>query len=107
MIVLTFCMQEEDKYEPMNGKGHVFTLMVNLLIIVQPRHRSHNIIEHTTLIWYLVSLTIRSYTMLYFIIYVIFYQVKIWKYYNDQTTNVNFVGSAWEVHYIVIWQYLV
>ena len=50
MIVLTFCMQEEDKYEPMNGKGHVFTLMVNLLIIVQPRHRSHNIIEHTTLI---------------------------------------------------------
>ena len=33
--MINLCMQEEDKYEPMNGKGHVFTLMVNLLIIVQ------------------------------------------------------------------------
>jgi hypothetical protein len=42
-----FSMQEEDIIEHTNGKCHVFTLMINELTIMYPKHRPHNIIAHT------------------------------------------------------------
>ena len=36
-------MQEEDIIEHTNAEFHVFTLMGNLLTIMEPRHRPHNI----------------------------------------------------------------
>ena len=47
MIVLCFKMQEEDMIEKTNAKHHVFTLMINLLIIMKCKHRPHIVIEHT------------------------------------------------------------
>lgn len=47
MGVLHFSIQEENIIELANAKCHMFTLSINVLIIVQPRHGSHNIIEHT------------------------------------------------------------
>lgn len=47
MGVLHFSIQEENIIELANAKCHMFTLIINVLTIVQPRHGSHNIIEHT------------------------------------------------------------
>jgi hypothetical protein len=47
MGVLHFSIQEEGIIELANAKCHMFTLTINLLTIVQPKHRSHNIIEQT------------------------------------------------------------
>ena len=46
MIVLRYNMQEEDIMEHINAMCHVFTLVVNLLTIVQ-----HNIESLYSLIW--------------------------------------------------------
>ena len=44
--------------------------------------------------WYLVSLAIWIYTMLYiFTIDVFFYQLKLLVFYDAQTTNFTFVGK--------------
>ena len=42
----TFKMQDENIFEHIDVKCHVFICIVNLLTIVQPKHRPHNIIEH-------------------------------------------------------------
>ena len=49
-------------------------------------------------IWYLVSLAIWIYTMLYlFTIDVIIYQVKLLMFYNVQITNWTIVGKIWDI----------
>ena len=47
MLVLYFRMQQEDITEKTNAKHRVFTLMINLVTIVEPKHRPHINIEHT------------------------------------------------------------
>ena len=47
VIYLHVYMQEENIPGRNNAKCHVFALVVNLLTIVYPKDRTHNIIERT------------------------------------------------------------
>ena len=49
ILVLCFSMLEEDIFKQTNAKCHVFTLRVNLLTLLYPKHRYRKIIEHTNL----------------------------------------------------------
>jgi hypothetical protein len=44
--VLDFSLQVEDIIEHIASKYNMFTLTINLLTIVYPKHRPHNIIKN-------------------------------------------------------------